>query len=332
MARTHPQSQLLPTPLTSDVFRVAQDYNTDGFDILRAIRAADGTIADFEWEYANAASVKLSGRPCLIGLRLAEAFPSIRSGPNFFSRYVGLIESGSGDSMELEYHADGVEGWFRNSAVAIGNDRIAVYYRDITERKNLENELRSVANEYRHRLKNTFAVMTALVRQSAKNASDKETLVRDISSRLRAMAAAQDILTANPDSECSIKTILTKVLSPFACEGLRLEAGPELMVSHQVVVALALGLHELATNALKYGALSVPGGVVSISWRNEDGRAVLTWEETGGPKVQRPSRGGFGTRMIEDVARQAQGGSVKLDYREEGLAVEISFEVAARVH
>jgi two-component sensor histidine kinase len=100
--------------------------------------------------------------------------------------------------------------------------------------------------------------------------------------------------------------------------------GPTLVLEPSVAQAVAVGLHELTTNAVKYGALSVPKGRIRVEWSLEgDGRVLLHWSETGGPQVKPPTRRGFGTRMLDSLIRMQLRGDVRFDWRSEGLACEI---------
>lgn len=310
--------------LGADIFRLAQEKSPDPFVIFRAIRDKSGNIVDFEWEFANPAAKAADANGELVGQRLLGLYPQSTSYPELFARYVRLLGEADPEVVEVEYRGKPSDGWYRNSAFALGPDRIAVCYRDITARKYLEGDLRTLADEYRHRLKNMFAVVAALVMQSAKEAADVMSLATDINRRLLALSAAQDIL-ALESGPCGLTNLVVRVLEPFSCPGLSIEPGPELTIAHEGVVALALALNELATNALKYGSLSVPEGKVTLTWRLEGRRVSMDWIEAGGPIYAEPIRRGFGTRLIEDVAKHLPEGLVRFTRSQKGLQAQITF-------
>lgn len=305
-------------------FQTAEQLNSDAFAIFVAVRDEGGAVVDFVYEYANPAAIAMSGVGELVGRHLSEAFPGTMDEPKLFQRYVRLLDERQCDVAELEYRKDGLQGWFRNSAVAIDPERIAVHYRDITGKKELEGQLRLVSEEYRHRLKNMFSVVDAIVAQSARTSTDTASLAGDIQGRLQALSAAQDILLANAGS-APLARLAEEILSPFGGLNLRIQPGPEVAVPTAGVVTLALALNELATNAIKYGALLRAGGAVEVTWKVENGFLVLYWIESGGPGVTEPSRKGFGTRLIQDVAKRLPRGKVDVIYRESGLETRIAF-------
>ena len=303
-------------------FRLSQQMSPDGFVIFRAMRE-NSEIVDFEFEYANEAAVRDAKSGELVGLRLLKSFPENGAYPSLFPRFVELIKQQKADVIELQYSDHLLDGWFRNSAVPIGHDRIAVSFRDITDKVKLDEELRTIGTEYRHRLKNAYSVMAALVSQSAREASCVEDLAKDIQGRLIAMATAQDVLASHDGG--SLTRLIVEVLAPYGGPALHIEPGPEASLPHEGVVALALALNELATNASKYGALSNTKGVVHLGWRRDGECVVISWAETGGPQITTPTRRGFGSRLIERVSRSLPGGGVELDFQPQGLRAKITF-------
>lgn len=306
-------------------FRIAQQLSPDAYAVLRAIRDSNGQIVDFIYEYANPAA-ELKSRQPLTGCSVLNAFPANAHYPELFSRYCRLLAEHSADAVELRYDDEHVSGWYRNSAVAIDDDRIAVSFRDITAQKSIEEQLRVLADEYRHRLKNAFNVMRALTRQSAKSATGIQSLSDDVCNRLLAMSAAQDIL-AQESGGGSLGNLVDEILKPFAGPQLVVKHGPDVQVPHDGVVALALALNEMVTNAIKFGALSTRQGQVTLGWHVEGKTVCLDWEERGGPPVAEPGHEGFGTRLIKDVERRLPSGTVIRDFAPEGLGARISFEL-----
>lgn len=196
---------------------------------------------------------------------------------------------------------------------------------DITGRKRDEEHRALLANELSHRVKNTLATVQSIVAQTLRNAGSLEDAGEVLSARIMAMAAANDLLINEHWESASIRTLVARALAPFGVEDANrfLLSGPDLRLPPQITIALGLCLHELATNASKYGALSVPDGCVRLDWKVVDGwrphRLHLTWIEENGPAVVAPTRRGFGSRLIERVLATELGGTAEIDYRPGGV-------------
>lgn len=196
---------------------------------------------------------------------------------------------------------------------------------DITERKRIEAHRAMLANELSHRVKNTLTSLQAVVAQTLRRAASLEDAGTTLEARIQAMASANDLLINEQFDSASMRSLLDRTLAPFGIEDERRFKldGPDIKLTPRLVVGLALALHELATNATKYGALSNEAGVVQIEWKVEDGwrplRLHLTWIEEGGPAVDIPSRAGFGTQLIQRVLAHETGGTAKLSYEPEGV-------------
>jgi PAS domain S-box-containing protein len=200
---------------------------------------------------------------------------------------------------------------------------------DITDRKRGEEHRALLANELSHRVKNMLATLQAIIAQTLRRAESLEGAGVTLGARIQAMAAATDLLVNARWETAGIHDLLRRTLDPFGIDDPArfVLGGPEVQLPPRIAVALALGLHELATNAAKYGALSTSGGRVHVQWEVVDGerpqRIRVTWTETGGPPVVPPSRAGFGTRLIERVLAQEVGGTAKIDYRETGVVFTV---------
>jgi PAS domain S-box-containing protein len=210
----------------------------------------------------------------------------------------------------------------RNSAgKIIGASKIA---RDITERKRSEKQITSLAREAEHRAKNMLATVQATVRLT--EADTPKELKRAIEGRIQALANVHALFVQSRWVGAELHNLVRQELAPYCRDGetrARIE-GPSLLLEPNTAQTMAVTLHELATNAAKYGALSVPTGKIQVEWsRVADGRIVLRWTETGGPAVEPPTRKGFGTRVIESMIQQDKG-EFRLDWRVEGLTCEIT--------
>jgi len=220
---------------------------------------------------------------------------------------------------------DGTIRWIEGAArFVFGKDgkprRMVGANVDVTERRTAEAHQRLLINELNHRVKNTLAIVQGIAWQSFRTAGVPATVRDAFEGRLAALAAAHDVLTRQNWEAGSIRDIVAEATAPHHAGDGRLTAeGPAVDLEPKTAVALALAMHELATNAVKYGALSTPLGRVEVRWVVEDGRLQLTWRETGGPPVSPAIRRGFGARLLEQGLSTELGGPVTLDFRLEGL-------------
>jgi two-component sensor histidine kinase len=200
------------------------------------------------------------------------------------------------------------------------------------ERMRAEAQRTILVHELNHRVKNTLATVQSLAMQTYRNASSA-TEARDVlEARLAALSKAHDLLTARSWHAAHLSEVVTGALAPFRGAGRIIRtAGSDVGLSSKQALGLSLALHELATNAVKYGALSRKEGSVGVAWGLDPGNKAkevyLTWTEADGPPVAMPDRQGFGTRLMQRVLADELGGEVSLDYRPEGLVCTIRFPV-----
>jgi len=203
---------------------------------------------------------------------------------------------------------------------------------DITERKQTEERLMLLAREVDHRAKNMLAVIQSMVHFTrAKTAPDFATA---INGRIRALAHAHSLLSESRWKGADLKHLVAEELAPYySNDGSRFRLdGTNAMLAPSAAQTIAMAIHELATNAAKYGAFSTRSGQVSVEWsRYADGNLILRWIEAGGPTVRPPSRQGFGTQVIERTIQDQLDGTVRFDWRPEGLVCEIDIPAAALV-
>ena len=196
---------------------------------------------------------------------------------------------------------------------------------DITARKFAEEHRAVLAQELTHRVKNTLATVSAVVSQTLRNATSIDAAQTAIAGRIASLGAAHDLLIRDEVEGASIAEVTARVLMPFMDDdGSAFSiAGPDIRLSPAMTLALSMALHELATNAAKYGALSVAGGHVAVRWWYVDAddrhRFHFSWVESGGPAVVPPTRTGFGTRMIARVLGEHVRGRATIDYPPEGV-------------
>jgi PAS domain S-box-containing protein len=296
---------------SESTFRASQQLSPDGFAILRAVRDAGGEVSDFKFEYANPAAKAMVGVGRLAGRGLRHLLKSQDGAEARFNWYVDVLQSVRVEQREFEYRKQDSSTWVEASCMALGGERIAVGFHDITEARRAEERLRLVGREYRHRIKNMIAVASALVVQGAKGETDVAGFSEALLQRLSAMAAAQDILGDEERDAVTIGAVVSAALKPFSQANLQVSGGPDLPLDPDCVVPLTLVLNELATNAAKYGALSVPDGVVIVGWSIDADRVEILWAERGGPSVTPPESEGFGSKLLARVTRSLPRGQYR---------------------
>ncbi len=243
-------------------------------------------------------------------------------------------------AFEAEYRlrhlkSDGVV-WVRTTGVLIRDEAgkaiaLCGLIRDITHERMIEDQRRTLMAELDHRVKNVLATVQALAQQTAKRTRSLEGFLSTFAGRLKSMAAANELLTAARWRGAAISHLAAAELSGIAPGQTRAD-GPELFLTPRAANALALALHELATNALKFGALSTEQGRVDVRWtETESGGFRLTWVESGGPVVRQPERLGFGSTLLAQVTGRELIGEAQIDYLASGLQVVLNANAASIV-
>lgn len=242
------------------------------------------------------------------------------------------LASGEPQYCEAEVGPEGNRRWwdlhieptFTETGEVAGITCAAV---DITERKHGERQMRLVMRELTHRSKNLLAVVQAIARQTAQQASTVAEFVTGFGQRLRSLAGAQDLLVAEDWGGVQLSDLIRNQVGHYMPED---EArvviqGPVLRLPPEATQTIGLAMHELATNAAKYGALSNDDGKVEVTWRldgeGEEESVVLEWRESGGPTVQQPTRRGFGRIVVERNVAVSLEADVKLDFDPAGVTV-----------
>ncbi len=253
----------------------------------------------------------------------------------------------SGDPYEIEYRlrrADGVYRWTLGRATPIRNEsgEITRWFgtcTDIDDLKRMEQGKDLLSQELSHRIKNIFAVISALIALSAREHPEAKGFAASVRNRINALARAHEFV--RPHSEVSrptvgnttLHTFLAALFSPYADNSGRprvLIEGDDATFDDQAATSVALLFHELATNAAKYGALSVEGGHVLLRTRNEGDRFILTWTEIGGPPVEgKPVKSGFGSSLATLSVEGQLGGRLERRWLTEGLVVEADLPATA---
>jgi two-component sensor histidine kinase/integral membrane sensor domain MASE1 len=223
-----------------------------------------------------------------------------------------------------------IAGIGAQAAIAIDNARLyQAAQREITERRRAEEHQRLLINELNHRVKNTLATVQSIAAQTSRSVRDPMEGYDAFIARLMALSRAHDVLTRQSWEGADLAAVVQGAVTPFGgpnAERFRI-SGPSVWLEPQTALALAMALHELGTNASKYGALSTAAGRVEVDWTvrlaKPDALLSMCWRETGGPKVTSPKRKGFGSRLLERGLPQELDGKVDLDYRATGLVCMI---------
>lgn len=202
---------------------------------------------------------------------------------------------------------------------------------DITERKQAEAQRELLMNELSHRVKNTLATIQSIAGQTIRTAATTDEFRASFSARLRSIAASHDLLVASHHETASLAALINNQVRSYAANEDQLKlVGEDKLLDGDVAHGLGLVLHELATNASKYGALSVPTGTVTISWDVQESAETrtlsLNWIESGGPPVTPPTRQGFGTRLIER-SLASDNDDVAITYAPDGVQCRLELEL-----
>ena len=221
---------------------------------------------------------------------------------------------------------DGSVGWTFSRAIPIADESgmIVEWFgaaSDITDRKRAEGLTKLLRLEVHHRLKNSLSVVQAIAHGTFKSDAASEEL-NTFNARIQALASAQDVLTRSEWDSADVREVVSRAMQAMPQSPIFLDGPAALMRPHEAL-ELALAVHELCTNASKYGAFSTPTGRVSVQWTIDGSLLKLQWQESGGKPVSLPTHRGFGFRFLQRVFRQEAGSSLELDFAPEGLVCRI---------
>jgi two-component sensor histidine kinase/integral membrane sensor domain MASE1 len=205
---------------------------------------------------------------------------------------------------------------------------------DITERKQSDERQGLLIAELDHRVKNLLARVAVISSYTRQGSNSMDQFVQVLDRRIQSMAAAHSLLSQNRWSGVNLADLVRSQLAPYATAANTTIDGPDVTLSPTVTQAVAMALHELVTNAVKYGALSSPSGHVSVNWRQPVGGEVtgvkIEWRESGGPPVVRPAKTGYGTSLIREMIPHELGGAVDLAFVSDGVCCQIEVPLEQR--
>ncbi|MSU91017.1 PAS domain S-box protein [Rhodobacteraceae bacterium 2CG4] len=246
------------------------------------------------------------------------------------------LESGAADDYELEkryIRKDGVPVWAHTTVSCVRHPDGQIAYlikiiQDITARRRSDEVRQMLTREVHHRSKNLMTIVQVIARQTAARSPNE--FVRTFRERLQALAANQDLLVKSEWQHVALPDLVRGQLQHFGATGGRFVlSGPPVTVPPAAAQALGMALHELATNAAKYGSLSTETGRVEISWAVDADTFCMSWRETGGPEVAEPETCGFGTTVLDAMTATAVSGEVSIDYAPAGLVWQLRCPLSA---
>jgi len=311
-----------------------QQYETlfnsidEGFCIAEVIAdGQDGAPADYRFLEVNKAFGRQTGLTDVIGKTARELIPGLEE--HWFETYVRVAASGQAERLEAPAKALGRYYEVYAFPVDAGSKRhVVMLFRDISERKQEEKQRELLTHELSHRVKNSLAVIQALARRPVSEDLTVAEYRHGLIGRIQALAIAHDQLLETNWQSADLETLLEQTLSAYQKPGehdLKI-AGPPVRLTPKQGLGIALILHELATNAAKYGCLSTHKGRLSVTWDVEQGKTVhLVWEECDGPPPPADAGKGFGTKLIERACTYELGGKAELLFQPQGLVAEITF-------
>ena len=264
----------------------------------------------------------------MIGRNLWEAFPRARE-TGLGQLFLRTMKSRETIRSETESVVFGGR-WLAYRLFPLG-DGIGVVFRDITDRRNAEAQRDLLVSELEHRIKNTLATVLSIADQTFRNSGLDPAIQKAFAARLVSLSNVHSVLTQRSWDSADLQEVIAAAVGPHrTAEAERFEIqGPILRLGPRTAVALSMAVHELCTNAIKYGALSTETGRVNIAWSVDEGRLRWAWREQGGPEVTAPAQTGFGSRLIERSLAAQLSADVRLNYAPAGLVCTIDAPLAA---
>ncbi len=326
------------------VRRQAREALQDEYARLRRLfEKAPGFMAtlrgpDHVFEFANPAYLRIIGERDIIGKPVAIALPEIVD-QGFIELLDEVYRTGKpyvGENVHVQLQQEKgapprevVVNFVYEPLTDPDGTVIGVFLEghDVTPQHNANQHLQLLVSELNHRVKNMLAIVQSLSQQTFRGERVTEVERKAFEGRLTALASAHDLLTRDNWESPTLSAVAREVFDAHARGHAISISGPPVRLNPKTAVTLAMALHELCTNAVKYGALSVAGGSVALRWEIEqepEPRLTMTWRERGGPTVEPPSRRGFGSRLIERALATELRGIAQLDFRSDGLVCQIN--------
>jgi PAS domain S-box-containing protein len=304
-----------------------------------------GAVTAFEWDVINGTSRRSNNAAQILGFDPREPFTAAgfleRVHPDDRARFKAHIRNVRPDSssyaLTFRYiRPDGQEVWLEETSRAEfdATGRFVLLKgltRDITERKRAEERQDMLIAEFDHRVKNILARVAVVAMYTRQGSRSMDEFIQTLDGRIQSMATAHSLLSQSRWNGAGLTDLVRHQLAPYATDANMTVTGPDVMLTAAATQAVAMVLHELVTNAAKYGALSSPNGRISVHWdapagASEDGAATtlaIAWRETGGPPIAASTQSGYGTSLIRDLIPHELGGTVDLEMPPDGVRCTI---------
>lgn len=295
-------------------------------DILESINDAFYAVdGNWQFTYINRKSEELwqRSRDDLMGKVYWDEFPETVGGEVYQAHMTAMLER---RPVRVEAISQVLDRWIDISIYPTGDGGISVYFRDVTERKKADEHRELLIHELNHRVKNTLATVQSIATQTMRKSDVTGETRADFEARLFALSRAHDVLTRENWEGAALREVVAQATEPYrvVSENRLHCTGPDVRLAPRAALSLAMALQELATNAVKHGALSNETGEIDISWfldeTTDPPRLHLCWQEMRGPPVLPPQRRGFGTRLIERSLAQDLDGNVRMRFDPSGVA------------
>jgi PAS domain S-box-containing protein len=307
---------------------------------------AAGAVMAFEWDVSTDLVRRSNNAAQILGLDPQQTLDGksflARVHPDDLGRVKAVLstrnrDNSTGSTTYRFLRLDGREVWFQETTKAEFDAagrlvRLNGLKLDITERKRAEEHQQILMAELNHRVKNVLARVVAVADSTRNDGCSVDEFIRSYNGRIQSMAAAHTLLSETGWRGTDLAALVHNQIAPYATDANTTIAGMGITLGAPATQALAMVLHELVTNAVKHGALSIPGGRVSVSWeRKVNGSAaanlILEWREVGGPRVAPEIRSGYGTGLIRELIPHELGGNVDLVFTSDGACCRIEFPV-----
>jgi PAS domain S-box-containing protein len=305
-----------------------------------------GAVTAFDWDIRTGLSQRSENAAQILGFGPHQTFTAIhfleRVHPDDQSRFKTFVRGVRPDSPSYAVtfrfvRPDGREMWLEETSKAEFDAegrfvRLKGLTLDITGRKQAEERQDRLIAELDHRVKNVLARVAVVAMQTRQGSSSMDEFVKALDGRIQSMAAAHSLLSQSRWQGVGLADLVRHQLAPYVTDANTSISGPNVMLTAAATQAIAMVLHELATNAAKYGALSTSDGRVSVNWdRRSSGNPaenlMIAWREIGGPPVAAPIQSGFGTNLIRNLIPHELGGTVDLAFASDGVYCKVEFPV-----
>ena len=307
-------------------WRAVFDSISEGGSVIERIGAGPDRLRNYRYVAINPAMMRLFGKGDLTGQTIRDHFPG--ESEDWYDDYDRVLETGEQIRVTRKTAPQGMVLEMSVQRLQDSPHLLLVLMQDVTERHAAQQHQKLLTGELNHRLKNLLQLVQAIAVQTLRNSDGLADASTSLTARIAALASATDHLTQDTVSEGTLADVVKAGLASVAGFGDRITVtGAPQRVGAQVALSITLAVHELATNAAKYGALSNETGRINVRWsvtkRDERSQIVFTWRERGGPVVNPPTRRGFGSRMIEQALRAHFSGTVTMTYAPEGVDFRI---------